>query len=321
MHRVMRSPRSNWMYTPCIMLLVISLLLSGCTLARPEPRPVQTETSSAVETPPQFPVERARVIGDRPDTVAGQVVVKLDRDVAVRAMDAAPQSDGVIATGEDGIDQLNREFQVTDFEPLIVPVAGAVGMSVDSMAASRPTVMSLYIAGYEAKVDPEVVAAAYRSNPDVIYAEPNFYAYADEGPGAPVAFEPNDPYFDRQWNMKAIQLPQAWDISEGQNVVIAVLDSGIAYEDYERFRQAPDLSSTRFVPGYDFINEDNHPNDDAGHGTHVAGTIAQSTNNGQGVVGVSFGATLMPVKVLDCPRPGNIHQPGARHHVCHRPGS
>ncbi len=59
------------------------------------------------------------------------------------------------------------------------------------------------------------------------------------------------------------------------------------------------MENTSFVPGYDFVNDDSHPNDDEGHGTHVAGTIAQSSNNGTGVAGVAYGASIMPIKVLD----------------------
>ncbi|HDN66058.1 MAG TPA: hypothetical protein ENF23_07220 [Methanosarcinales archaeon] len=80
----------------------------------------------------------------------------------------------------------------------------------------------------------------------------------------------------------------------------------MAYEDYEEFRdywityaQAPDLAGTDFVSGYDFVNDDAHPNDDEGHGTHVTGTIAQTTNNEYGVAGVAFDCSIMPVKVLD----------------------
>lgn len=113
------------------------------------------------------------------------------------------------------------------------------------------------------------------------------------------SFVPNDPLFNTQWNLKQINAEAAWDETHGKGVIVAVLDTGIAYEDYDDFRQVPDLAGVKFVEGYDFVNQDSHPNDDHGHGTHVAGTIAQATNNGEGVAGVAFEATLMPVKVLD----------------------
>jgi PKD repeat protein len=94
---------------------------------------------------------------------------------------------------------------------------------------------------------------------------------------------------------------------------VGILDSGIAYEDYPipaheldtvqpgvtTYLQAPDLAGTSFTAGYDFINNDSHPNDNDAHGTHVAGTVAQTTNNSYGIAGMAFDCTLMPVKVLD----------------------
>jgi len=135
----------------------------------------------------------------------------------------------------------------------------------------------------------------YNREPDVEYAELNYYAYA--------LFIPNDPFYSYQWHFNdtfsGINIEPAWDITTGDpNVVIAVLDTGVAYENFRNFQQAPDLFNTRFVAGYDFVNNDEHPNDEEGHGTHVTGTIAQSTNNGLGVAGVAFNCSIMPVKVL-----------------------
>lgn len=137
----------------------------------------------------------------------------------------------------------------------------------------------------------------YSKNPNVEYAVPNYVMYA--------AMVPNDPYYEPyQWNFKppnGINVTDAWDISTGTGVIVAVIDTGIA-------SNAPDLSETNFVQGYDFINYDNDPADDNGHGTHVAGTIAQSTNNGIGVAGVAYGCTIMPVKVLDASGSGTLSQ-------------
>jgi serine protease len=143
----------------------------------------------------------------------------------------------------------------------------------------------------------EHMVLQYQSEPDVEYAGLNYYAYA--------LMTPNDPYFSYQWNFHnslngGIHMPEAWDTQTGSpGVVVAVVDTGVAYENYGGFVQAPDLAATAFVPGYNFVAGTTHANDDNGHGTHVTGTIAQSTNNGIGVTGIAFHCSIMPVKVLD----------------------
>ncbi|MCL5962695.1 MAG: S8 family peptidase [Chloroflexi bacterium] len=146
-------------------------------------------------------------------------------------------------------------------------------------------------------------ATKLRQDPNVELAEPNYYLYAD--------FIPNDPGYGAQWHFPQIQMSQAWDLSSGEGVTVAIVDSGVAYENSGGYSRAPDLAGTTFVPGWDFVNNDSHPNDDDGHGTHVAGTIAQSTNNGLGVAGIAFRAKIMPVKVLDSTGSGTTSQVAA----------
>jgi serine protease len=136
----------------------------------------------------------------------------------------------------------------------------------------------------------------YEAREDVEYAEPNYIAYA--------LAVPNDPYFNLQWNFSnstygGVHATEAWDSTNGGGVVIAVIDTGVAYENYGSYYRAPDLAGTKFVQGYDFVNNDTHANDDEGHGTHVTGTIAQTTNNATGVAGLAYGASIMPLKVLN----------------------
>jgi serine protease len=159
--------------------------------------------------------------------------------------------------------------------------------------------------------DVDAVVARILQNPAVESAEPlRFYSVPPgeeavsgldsslEDPSKD-GYTPNDPDYPKQWNLRMIQMPSAWKDSRGKGVVVAVLDTGIAYEDHDDFKQVQDLKGAKFKKGYDFVNDDEHANDDHGHGTHVAGTIAQATNNGEGVAGVAFEATLMPVKVLN----------------------
>ena len=151
---------------------------------------------------------------------------------------------------------------------------------------------------------PEQMISILQNVEEVEYAELNHIIRA--------LLVPDDPLYYLQWNLHngpngGVNMEKAWDIQTGDpNVVIAVLDSGVAYENFGIYRQAPDLAQTKFVAGYDFVNHDSHPNDDAGHGTHVTGTIAQSTNNNLGVAGVAFGCSVMPVKVIGSQGTGNV---------------
>lgn len=162
------------------------------------------------------------------------------------------------------------------------------------------------------------------------------------------ASAPNDPFYPQQWNMQAIGLDAARDICNGtcgSGVTVAIVDTGIAYEDYYDqeshidYGRAPDLADTTFVDPCDAtgsrtcwcgeetpgicecaggqpapcINRlrDAHANDDDGHGTHVAGTIAQNTDNGYGTAGIAPRARIMPVKVC-----GYYMEDGVRKHTC-----
>ncbi len=111
---------------------------------------------------------------------------------------------------------------------------------------------------------------------------------------------PDDPQYNKQWNFRAINVEQAWDETKGAGVTVAVIDTGVSKE------QVPDLKLTKFVKGYDFVNNKDDASDDHGHGTHVAGTIAQSTNNGYGVAGIAYEASIMPLKVLAASGGGTV---------------
>ena len=114
----------------------------------------------------------------------------------------------------------------------------------------------------------------------------------------PGGTRPNDPMYDQQWNFKMVGAEDAWKKTKGKGVIVAVIDTGVAAETTGKGKQCRDFNTTKFVKGYDFVNKDADPYDDHGHGTHVAGTIAESTNNNEGVAGLAYEATIMPLKVL-----------------------
>jgi serine protease len=185
-------------------------------------------------------------------------------------------------------------------------------------------------------------AAALRENPAVEYAAPDYIATASVITEEPASAPPNDPgpisgptgppggWVAKQWNFLpwegtgtplvpvsagGIDAVGAWENLEAagspgaEGVTVAVLDTGIAYRAQgTRFRRSPDFTSGQFVKGHDFVDGDRLPLDENGHGTHVAGTIAEKTNNGIGLTGLAFRAKLMPVRVLDAQGQGRADE-------------
>ncbi len=171
----------------------------------------------------------------------------------------------------------------------------------------------------------EAVASALRARPEVEYAQAPYRVHA--------TFVPNDPHYaDLQWNLPLVQLESAWDIQPqaGSAITVAVVDTGLAFhnatldvtvrgfavtDDNGNIIQYPALGhqlipysaadqivgaghASRIVAPFDFVWNTSDPLDFDGHGTHVAGTIGQLTNDGIGTAGVAFNVKLMPVKVL-----------------------
>lgn len=192
-------------------------------------------------------------------------------------------SDQVIVQFRDGVEER--------VAPLAIHEAGG-GRARRSAFGGR------YLVTLDSGFSVDHALARFRSMPEVDYAEPNRVARAFAT--RPGYFSPNDRYYYLQWNLKMVDAERTWGIQKGDpSVVVAVLDTGIAYEDYGPFRKAPDFGSTVFVPGLNAIAGGSHANDDNFHGTHVASTIAEATNNNLGAAGLAFGCALMPVKVLD----------------------
>jgi serine protease len=219
------------------------------------------------------------------------------------------------------------------------PAAAVVGLSAAHGIAPRRLVIKLNGARsartltLPSGLGVRKAVSILRRDPRVAYAAPDYIATASATRSVTEPEIPNDPgtitqppgppggWVDKQWNFLPWQgvptplLPispgginaiGAWEnlIAAGrpgaEGVVVAVLDTGIAYRAKRpRFLRSPDFAVGQFIRGYDFVGHDKVPLDENGHGTHIAGTIAEKTNNGIGLVGLAYRAKLMPVRVLD----------------------
>ena len=202
--------------------------------------------------------------------------------------------------------------------------AGAVrAVSRSGVVGQRPAYADFDLVRIDSADDPETIAAALTAqHADVVENAQAAYRWKTK-------FRPNDPlYATRQWNFPYVNLEPAWDIqpTAGSDITVAVIDSGMAYLSGTITGSIPSFSvgplvypplnnvtipfaaadqlvnasnASRIVSPFDFIWNDDVPLDFEGHGTHVAGTIGQITNDNTGPAGVAFNVKLMPIKVID----------------------
>lgn len=203
-----------------------------------------------------------------------------------RSSDAVPTPAAIGATSRVLIDLAD---DLSDAEREAFIAARASGAQPNSEFSDAEGLVALNLPSDRAAA----LIAALRDDPHVEHVELD-QEYAAFGDAAP-----NDPLYPFQWDFDQIDVPMAWRLANGAGAVVAVLDTGVAYTNGASARQVRDLAGTAFVEGYDFVDDDRVPLDEHGHGTHVAGTVAQTTNNGYGVAGVAPRAAIMPIRVLD----------------------
>lgn len=154
------------------------------------------------------------------------------------------------------------------------------------------------------------------AKPGVSYVKPNYLARISAETSAADDWTPNDPgrgataggWQDTQWNFVGaygINVLPAWrklrelNRTGGRGAVVAIIDTGVAFENWRNFRRSPDLKGVKIKAAHDFLDHDKHPEDRNGHGTHVASTVFEQTDNALAVTGIAYGATLMPIRALN----------------------
>lgn len=236
-----------------------------------------------------------------PEFVPGEMIVRMKKPAkaSVAAAAASPAIQARQMAEGLGFDHLggagDREmlWKLSDNSSQRRASLQSLGAQSSAKTASASTASKL-------ADDTLAAVKALRKRADVASADLNYIRRASA--------VPSDPYYPRQWHYPLISLPAAWDVSNGQNTVVAVIDTGVLLNH-------PDLQG-QFVDGYDFISNPNVANDGNGidanaddpgdnpggshsyHGTHVAGTIAATSNNPIGGAGVAWNAKIMPLRVL-----------------------
>jgi subtilisin family serine protease len=165
--------------------------------------------------------------------------------------------------------------------------SASLGAALRAVGASDARALgpgsNTYLLRIAPSIDPRAAAMRLHALPAVLYAEPNHMRRAARIPGDEVAGE--------QWALAAIRAFDAWDLTTGANVTIALLDTGVS-------PTHPDLKDN-LLPGFDFRNLDADARDDDGHGTYTAGVAAARGDNGIGIAGICWSCKILPVKVLD----------------------
>jgi thermitase len=159
---------------------------------------------------------------------------------------------------------------------------------LNDLGEEEKRIYRTYVIELPDNVRPEDMAELLNKNEGVNYAQVNEMNQ--------LLLTPNDPLYPELYGHRLIECEKAWNINQGQNIVVAVVDTGVDYNH-------PDISMNIWKDangniGYNFSEDTNDPMDYHSHGTHVSGTIASTGNNSKGIIGVSFQAKIMPLKVF-----------------------
>jgi thermitase len=225
------------------------------------------------------------------------------------------------------IKRLNERYHVKKISPLIrntqtknSSIRNKRIRSFESYNSSGKTALSDIARIYTIEMDLQPgqtiheAMEAYRNNPDIEYAEPDYYVTIESAP--------NDPAYSAQWSLQKIEAQNAWNIYTGNHkTVVAVIDTGIDYNHPDihnnMWVNEAELNGTEGIDddnngyvddiyGYNFIYLNGNPADDYGHGTHCAGIIAAEGNNNLDIAGICWNARIMALKFIGSLGKGSV---------------
>jgi serine protease len=237
-------------------------------------------------------------LSSEPDATPNEIVVELRDNADATALD---RTFGIMLK-PNSMEAVNDHIFIADLAPTDDETALIARLKADSRVVAAEPDFTVSV--------PEGSAQSYRGEGVSPEQQPNFaeiplaHGLSSAEPASPddnrlsAAGAPNDPRYGEQWNFRMIGVEDAWKRTTGKGVIVAVVDTGVAVGNSAKGKTCRDFGQTAIVKGYNFVDRNDDAYDDHGHGTHVAGTIAESTNNNEGVAGIAYGATILPVKVL-----------------------